>query len=112
MLPMGESKGAALVMMVEILAAALTGANFGFEASSFFSADGEPPGVGQFLIAIDPGTFAGGAFPARLESLIQAVLAQSGVRLPGSRRLAAREQAATVGLGIPAGLHEKLEALT
>ena len=45
--------------MVEVLAVALTGANFGFEASSFFDAEGRPPGVGQLLIAIDPGAFAG-----------------------------------------------------
>ena len=35
MLPMGEAKGAALVLMVELLAAALTGANFGFEPAPF-----------------------------------------------------------------------------
>jgi (2R)-3-sulfolactate dehydrogenase (NADP+) len=38
MLPMGEAKGAALVMMVEILSAALAGAHFGFEASSRWAA--------------------------------------------------------------------------
>ena len=45
--------------MVEVLAVALTGARFGFEASSFFDAEGAPPGVGQLLIAIDPGAFGG-----------------------------------------------------
>ena len=45
--------------MVEVLAVALTGAHFGFEASSFFDADGPPPGVGQLLVAIDPAAFAG-----------------------------------------------------
>jgi (2R)-3-sulfolactate dehydrogenase (NADP+) len=38
MLPMGGAKGAALVLLVEILSAALCGAQFGFEASSFFDA--------------------------------------------------------------------------
>ena len=46
MIPIGDAKGAALVLMVEVLAAALTGANYGFEASSFFTADGPPPGGG------------------------------------------------------------------
>lgn len=94
MLPMGDAKGAALVLMVEILAAALTGARFGFEASSFFTAEREPPGVGQFLVAIDPGVFSGNAFAERLESLIGAVLGQQRTRLPGERRLALRAQAA------------------
>ena len=51
--PIGGAKGAALALMVEVLAVALTGARFGFEASSFFDAEGAPPGVGQLLVAID-----------------------------------------------------------
>ncbi len=48
---MGGAKGAALVLIVEILAAGLSGANFGYEASSFFTAEGTPPGVGQMIVA-------------------------------------------------------------
>lgn len=112
MLPMGDAKGAALVMMVEILAAALSGARFGFEASSFFTAEGQPPGVGQFLIAIDPAAFAGGAFVERIETLIAAILAQPGTRLPGTRRLALRAAAARDGLAVPQALHEELQSLS
>jgi (2R)-3-sulfolactate dehydrogenase (NADP+) len=111
MLPMGEAKGAALVLMVEVLAAALTGARLGFEASSFFTADGEPPGVGQWLVAVDPEFFSGGMFEQRLESLLDAMLDQPGVRLPGSRRLEAREHAEAGGLDVPESLYRKLEAL-
>jgi (2R)-3-sulfolactate dehydrogenase (NADP+) len=111
MLPMGDAKGAALVLMVEVLAAALTGARFGFEASSFFDAEGEPPAVGQFLIAIDPSSFSGDLFAQRLEALIGAILRQQGTRLPGARRLGLRAQAAREGLLIPAALHDELQAL-
>ena len=45
MLPIGDAKGAALVLIVELLAAALTGSNFGYEASSFFEADGTRPSM-------------------------------------------------------------------
>ena len=48
MLPMGDAKGAALALMVEILAATLTGARYSYEASSFFDAEGAPPGAGVF----------------------------------------------------------------
>ncbi len=112
MVPMGDAKGAALVMMVEILAAALTGANFGFEASSFFSAEGDPPAVGQTLVALDPQFFSGGTFDARLDVLADAMLDQKGVRLPGTRRLQARQQAADFGLEVPDTLYEKLTALS
>ncbi len=109
MLPMGDAKGAALVMMVEILAAALTGANFGFEASSFFDADGPPPGVGQLMIAMQGEALSGGSLANRLETLIAAVLEQPGTRLPGSRRLAARADAELIK--IPRSLYEKLRSL-
>jgi (2R)-3-sulfolactate dehydrogenase (NADP+) len=112
MLPMGDAKGAALVFMVEILAAALTGARFGFEASSFFSAEGGPPGVGQFLVAIDPRVFSGDAFADRLETLIGAILEQQGTRLPGARRLALRAESARDGVTIPTALYDELKALS
>src|SRR5690606_33951926 len=54
MVPMGDAKGTALALMVELLSAGLVGAHFGYEASSFFSAEGPAPGVGQMILAIDP----------------------------------------------------------
>jgi (2R)-3-sulfolactate dehydrogenase (NADP+) len=111
MLPMGDAKGAALVMMVEILAAALGGAHFGFEASSFFSAEGDPPGVGQLLIAIDPAAFCGDAFAERLETLIGSILEQPGTRLPGARRIDLRAVAQRDGLVVSGDLHVELLTL-
>ncbi len=111
MIPMGDAKGAALAMMVEILAASLIGANHAFEASSFFTADGPPPGVGQFLLAIDPKPLSGGTFADRLEVLIGAVEGQEGTRLPGSRRLTNRAAAARDGIEIPAAILAEISAL-
>ncbi len=85
MVPLGDAKGAALALMVEILAATLTGANHAYEASSFFEASGDAPGVGQFFIIIDPQSFHAG-FAARLENLFHAILDQGNTRLPGDRR--------------------------
>jgi (2R)-3-sulfolactate dehydrogenase (NADP+) len=104
MVPMGEAKGAALVLMVEIFAATLTASNYGYEASSFFDAKGPPPRVGQFFVLIDPLRFAGPAFAQRLETLLAAVLAQPGTRLPGERRLKLRAAAAKDGIKVPAEL--------
>ncbi len=111
MIPMGDAKGAAQAMMVEILAASLIGANHAFEASSFFTADGPPPGVGQFLLAIDPNPLSGGTFADRLEVLISAVEGQEGTRLPGSRRLTNRAVAARDGIEIPAALLAEIREL-
>ena len=111
MLPMGDAKGAALVLMVEILAAGLGGANFGFEASSFFSAEGEPPGVGHLFIAFDPGFFCDGGFALRLEQLLDAIEQQPGARLPGGRRLEGRDQVLQNGLAVAPELAQTLSQL-
>ena len=111
MLPMGDAKGAALVLMVEILAAGLTAAHFGFEASSFFSAEGDSPGVGQLLIALAPGPLSGGAFAGRLETLLTAILEQENTRLPGDRRLRLRQDSRKNGISITNELFDQLAAL-
>ena len=108
MLPMGDAKGSALVLMVEILAAALTGSNFGYQASSFFDAEGPPPRTGQFFLVLRPECFAGDAFPGRLEELLAAIVEQPGARLPGQRRLANREKARRSGVDIPDALYAEL----
>jgi (2R)-3-sulfolactate dehydrogenase (NADP+) len=111
MLPMGGAKGAALVLLVEILAAALGGAHFGFEASSFFDAEGEPPAVGQTLLCIDPKLFSGGGFSNRLEVLLEQILMQEGTRLPGTKRLTLRERSATEGIAVSQVSLQEVEQL-
>ena len=111
MLPIGEAKGAALALMVEIMSAALAGAHFGFEASSFLNDDGPPPDVGQTVIAIDATRVSGGAFAERMATLATAFAAEPGVRLPGSRRLRARAKAAREGLRVPPPLLAEIRAL-
>jgi (2R)-3-sulfolactate dehydrogenase (NADP+) len=109
--PIGGAKGAALALMVEVLAAALTGAHFAFEASSFLLAEGPPPAVGQFLVAIDPGAFAGEMeFTERMVALVQAIDGD-GARLPGSRRLALRERAERLGVAVDFKLYAEVAAI-
>ncbi|BBK36797.1 sulfolactate dehydrogenase [Allostella sp. ATCC 35155] len=108
MLPLGDAKGAALALMVELLAAGLTGGNYGWEAGSFFTADGSKPRIGHLFIAIHPPALAGEGFLERVEVLLGAVLGQEGVRLPGDRRLAARARAAAEGVSIPDALAAEL----
>ena len=110
--PIGDAKGAALALMVEILAVALTGANFSFEASSFFDGEGAPPHVGQFLIAVDPAAFAGGdLFAERMETLAGEITGQEGSRLPGMRVGALREAANRDGLHVDSALLAEVREL-
>jgi (2R)-3-sulfolactate dehydrogenase (NADP+) len=109
MAPLGGAKGAALALMVEILAATLTGANHAFEATSFFDDRGPPPGVGQLVIVIDPAAFGGG-FGERLGVLVRHVIGQPGTRLPGSRRFALREERRREGIPFNADLLAEIRA--
>lgn len=99
MLPIGEAKGTALALMVEMFAATMTGANFSADAGSFFTATGDKPGTGQFLLAFDPPQGVG--FAERVEMLLRAVEQMEGARLPGSRRTQSIERAQRVGLDVP-----------
>jgi (2R)-3-sulfolactate dehydrogenase (NADP+) len=100
MAPLGEAKGAALALMVEILSATLTGSNHASEAGSFFSAEGPPPGIGQFFLLISPQPFGSGFF-TRLESLCAEIVEQDNVRLPGTRRRELRENRKREGIRLP-----------
>jgi (2R)-3-sulfolactate dehydrogenase (NADP+) len=107
MLPIGavsSPKGAMLALMVELLVSALIGANFSFEASSFFVDEGNRPRIGQTFIVIDPGALAGReAFLDRIEVLVREMLVDDGVRLPGARREALLATAQAQGLGVGVG---------
>jgi (2R)-3-sulfolactate dehydrogenase (NADP+) len=132
MIPMGDAKGTALALMVELLAAGLVGAHFGHEASSFFSSDGAAPGVGQLILAIDPGAFGGTERTrladiadmldqqdttlspdavSRFDALARAVEGEPGARLPGARRVALRQEVAQQGIMVDSDLLVEIKAL-
>jgi (2R)-3-sulfolactate dehydrogenase (NADP+) len=109
MLPMGDAKGTVLALMVELLAAGMTGSKFAAEASSYLDPYGAPSGTGQLIIAFDPEAFDAGALP-RFGQLAVAIEDQDGARLPGMRRLKTREKAKTEGVTISDALLAEIEA--
>lgn len=111
LLPIGGAKGGALALMIEIMAAALTGSAYGWEASSFFDDRGGPPNMGHVLIALDPLRLSAGGYDERMTTLLDAIAAEPGARLPGTRRLANRKRAAAEGVAVPAALHAEIRAL-
>lgn len=111
MLPIGDAKGAALVLMVELLAAALTGSNFGYEASSFFDVEGDSPRIGHTIIVFDPAMTSGGQFAERMDNIVAAIEHTDGARLPGTTRLEFRQKAAQNGLEISSALHKDIQTI-
>jgi (2R)-3-sulfolactate dehydrogenase (NADP+) len=104
----GGYKGSAMALLVEVMAAGLTGANWSYEASDLANDVGGPPDLGQFFMAIDPEAFGGTQFSSRIETLIGEMLRQDGVRLPGDRRHAHRLKASRDGVVVPDRLFQTL----
>jgi (2R)-3-sulfolactate dehydrogenase (NADP+) len=98
MMPLGEAKGAALALMVEILAAGITGAQYAFEASSLLDDKGGPPALGQTIIVIDPKASGGADMLPRLALLAEMIGNDPGARLPGKRGATQRREALANGL--------------
>jgi (2R)-3-sulfolactate dehydrogenase (NADP+) len=102
LLPSGGYKGAGLALIVEVMAAVLTGANLSIAASSFADDAGGPPRTGQLFVAIDIARLAGrNAFDSQFGCLLSAITDQPGARLPGDKRLAARSSTARDGVKVP-----------
>ena len=112
MAPSGGYKGFGQGLIVEIMAAALSGATLGIHASPFGANSGGPPRTGQFFLAMAPDGFSGGAFGARLADLQAAILSQPGARLPGSRRVAARHRIEQEGVTPRRDLYERAKSYT
>lgn len=108
MQPAGGAKGAALALMVEVLAAGLTGAVLAADASDFFGPDGPPPATGQLLLAIDPGGLGGTAQITRLAGQFDG---NGSARLPGRRRQAASETMSRDGIQVEPDLLDQITAL-
>ncbi|MGI0028208.1 MAG: Ldh family oxidoreductase, partial [Nitrososphaera sp.] len=107
----GGVKGTALALMVEVLSVALTGAAFSFENDSYFE-PGNKPRIGHAFMVMDPDALAGAeSYFARLEVLISRMLAEEGVRLPGTRRQQASTHARAEGIEIADTLLSELHAL-
>ena len=100
MIPAGDSKGAALALMVEILAAGLTGANYSFESSSLFDDKGAPPALGHTIIAINPAAASAADTAQRLALLAGEITRDPNVRLPGRRGQSSRRLALSEGITV------------
>lgn len=107
-----STKGAMLALIIELLVTAVIGAQYGFEASSFFVDEGNQPKIGQAFLLIDPSALNGNdSYLDRIEVLVDEMLVDEGVRLAGARRFALERKAQTEGVSIPDALLDNLNKL-
>lgn len=107
-LPFGGYKGGAIAMMVEILAACVTGSDTSLEGEASYTGHGGPSAAGHLVIAIDPAKFGQERFLERVETMFETMLADEGVRLPGDRRLINRLKTPETGVDVPKALYDKV----
>jgi LDH2 family malate/lactate/ureidoglycolate dehydrogenase len=108
-LPFGGYKGASLALMVELLVGAMIGQFLSFESLEDDDGKGGPPKGGELMIAIDPSKHGDpDGFLLRGEKLFEAILAQEGTRLPGSRRYHSRMNTIETGIYIPQSLYQSI----
>jgi len=110
MVPSGGYKGFATGLFVEVMAAALSGATLGIDASPFSGKLGGPPKTGQCFIALDPYAFSGLEFFTRIDNLAEAIQSQNGARLPGKRRLNNRKKIDLKGVEVEELLIESINS--
>jgi (2R)-3-sulfolactate dehydrogenase (NADP+) len=111
MAPSGGYKGVGVALLVEIMAAAMTGATLGIHASPFSGTAGGPPKTGQFFLAIDPAATSGDSFAQRMADLVSAIHAQEGAHLPGDGRGGKRIKAQEAGVAVNVATLERIEAI-
>jgi (2R)-3-sulfolactate dehydrogenase (NADP+) len=108
----GGLKGTMLALAVELICCALTGAMLSHQVESLHHAEGPPLRIGQAFIVIAPAGLAGNdIYDERVESLVEAMLQEEGVRLPGERRHKLAEEARHAGISISDALFAQLRAL-
>jgi delta1-piperideine-2-carboxylate reductase len=110
LLPFGGHKGAGIALMIEVLAAALTGGRFGFEDRSAAYPGAQTSNAGQFVLLIDPTRTAGAGFFPRIETLLAALREAGSDRLPSDARHA-RRLAEQDGIEIADSVHAELTAM-
>lgn len=110
MAPAGGYKGVGIALMVEIMAAAMTGATLGKDASPFSGTKGGPPKTGQFFLAINPNVTSNNAFAGQLKALVDAMHNEPGVRVPGDGRKAAQTRVQASGVEVNPAIIEKIQA--
>ena len=110
MAPSGGYKGFGTGLLVEVMAAALSGAVLGLQASPFSGTVGGPPRTGQCFIAFDPDAFSGAEFYERISILGEAIQSQDGARLPGERRKKNRQRIELEGVEVAQSLLEKIRS--
>lgn len=102
LLAFGGARGANIALMVEMLAAGVTGANWSLDSKS-----SDSPGSGLFVLAIDPRVIDP-HFSRRVAAQLDRLSSRYGLHIPGLARVNARVKAESEGISVPAAVYWKI----
>jgi (2R)-3-sulfolactate dehydrogenase (NADP+) len=94
----GGNRGANIALMVEMLAAGVTGGNWSLDAPSF-TEGAESPGTGLLVVAIEP-KLLDPDFERRAADQVERLRLRYRVHIPGRARAGASERAAAGGVSV------------
>lgn len=106
LLAFGGARGANIALMVEVLAAGLSGANWSLDAPPF-DRGSENPGTGLFILALEP-KLLDPDFEGRLARQLERLRRRYGVHIPGRTKAEAAERAAARGLTVPKAVLQRI----
>jgi len=98
LLAFGGQRGANIALMVEVLAAGLSGANWSLDAP-WFTGGPDSPATGLFVLAIQP-KLLDPDFEQRMKAQLDRLRRRYGVHIPGRSRAEAAEKAAARGITV------------
>ena len=110
LLAFGGARGGNIALMVEVLSAGVTGANWSLDAPPLFTGD-KNSGVGMTVIAIDPAVIDMD-FSDRLANQLERLAKEFGVHVPGMSKAQARARAEKDGILVDDRLLERLRQPT
>ncbi|KNG92745.1 Ldh family oxidoreductase [Pseudaestuariivita atlantica] len=84
----GGARGWGMGLMVEVLAAAMTGSTISADVKPLKAPEGAPHDLGQYYLLIDPSVQPG--FGDRFAALAEVIASDPGARLPGEGKVAAK----------------------
>jgi (2R)-3-sulfolactate dehydrogenase (NADP+) len=108
LLAFGGGRGANIALMVEVLAAGLSGANWSTDAPSIVEGNSSPA-TGLFVLAIDP-TVIDVGFKTRLGAHLKRLSREYHVHIPGKAKAKAAKQAEEQGVTIPKAVYDRIAA--
>lgn len=106
LLAFGGQRGANIALMVEVLSAGLSGANWSLDAPRFGQGN-EGPGTGLFVLAMAP-EFVDADFGQRMRHHLDRLAADHSVHIPGKAKAAAGKRAVQDGVTIPVAVHARI----